>query len=83
MKKKGPDCMSRLHGEEDRDKNNSNNDEYDIDNEIGATISVCYIVSMSESLNGDRAVTMEETMRVGLKDTEYMALMDAIQGGLP
>ena len=75
--------MSRIHGKEDMDKNEPNNDKYNTDNELGATICASYIAGVSESPIADQAVIIKEVVKACFKDTEYVALKDAIQGGFP
>ena len=62
--------------------------ECETDNEVGATISACFIASVDEEYiarfkEDDQAVTWEEIVRAGEKDSEYVSVKKAILDGFP
>ena len=83
---KGPDCMSRVFGEEEETEENSELEELDSDTELGVAIGSCYIDHINEeqvfSLE-DQAVTIQEVVQAGLKDPVYRVLMAGIKSGFP
>ena len=93
----GPDCMSRMYGDEESDEVDL--EEVDTlldidemsDTELGAAISACYISSIDECYvnnvgkmpEDDQAVTIPELVKEGAKDDQYQAVMKAVKEGFP
>ena len=81
--------MSRVYDQEEGEYTPLDNfSEYKLDTEVGAAISACYIASVEEVYvsrckEDDMAVTWEEIVRAGEKDSEYMAVKQAILQGFP
>ena len=81
--------MSRVYDQEEGEYTDLDDfSEYESDTDVGAAISACYIASVEEVYvsrckEDDMAVTWEEIVRAGEKDSEYLAVKEAILEGFP